>query len=251
MNFLRSLGVLIVVAVISAAPFPALYRWIYEGDALVINNFFVVETEHVKPSEVREYLKSYLGKPLYGVDLGEIARAVERHPWVSSVTLRRAPPHEIVIEPVERAPVALVSIGSLYLIDEQGIPFRAAQHEEESMWPLVKTKQVKQQHLRLAAEAIKDYNSTRKVAGRVLQVHVDDDLSLHVTFENGLETELGNDRFKEKWQKLDAIMNSLQGDFARLAYIYLGDYPNPQQVAVKFKMENDSRGYINGSTETR
>src|SRR5688572_12249279 len=96
---IKALALFLLITIAAAAPLPLLYRWIFEGDALKIESFLVVETEHIKPDEVRAYLKDFVGKPLYGVNLNAVAQAVERHPWVSSVALRRSPPHQIVVEP--------------------------------------------------------------------------------------------------------------------------------------------------------
>lgn len=246
---IRLLTLFLLITALAASPFPPLYRWIFEGDALKIKTFFVVETEHIKPDEVREYLKDFIGKPLYGVDLKKIAEVVEHHPWVSSVALRRSPPHEIIVEPIERRPIALASIGSLVLVDDKGILFQIASSNDADKWPIIKSK--KQIHLYLAVEALKYYYSSLQTAGKISEIQFDESDSLHVIFASGIHAELGDDKFKEKWQKLDTILNSLGGNQLHLAHIYLGNYPNPHQVAVKFDMDNDSKGYTNGSTETR
>jgi cell division protein FtsQ len=239
----------LLVAVPTAIVFPALHHWIFEGDALFVESIFVVETEHVKPGEVREYLKGYIGKPFYGVDLVEMGLVVEQHPWVKRVVLRRAPPHEIIVEPIERKAIAVTGTGQKLLIDEDGAPFTRASNSDVEKLPLVKSKN--KVRYKSAAEAILDYQTSSQVAGRIVRIEIDDDDGLHAYFENALSVELGSAQFAEKWKKLDAIWNELRKDGLTPDYIYLGNYPNPQQVAVKLRMHNDSRGYTNGSVETR
>jgi cell division septal protein FtsQ len=245
--FALRFATLIVLAIFSAAAFASLYTWIFEGDALVVKNIFVVETERIKPDQIRAYLEGYVSKPLYGVDLSEIGRVVEQHPWVKHVVVRRMPPHQIVVEPVERKAIAVLD--SKLLLDEDGIPFLKVNASEAGNWPLVKAKE-RRQSFKLATDAILSYSDSSQRALKIAKVLIEDDKSVDVIFENGLFVELGNDKFSEKWQKLDAILNHLHKDGLHPDYIYLGNYPNPQQVAVKLRMDNDSRG-MNGSIETR
>ena len=219
----------------------------------MVKNFRVVETEHIKAMEVHEYVKGFIGKPLFGVDLQEIAEAVELHPWVASVAIRRAPPHEVVIEPIERTTIALAhfvmpakagiqsrSVNLDWLIDEHGNPFKMLRRREVLDLPVIKAKRASSQYLQLAAAAIRSYALTKQLTGKISEIVMDNEVSLKVVFSSGLMVELGNDKFSEKWLKLEKIWMSLSKDSERLAYIYLGDYPNPQQVAVKFKVANDS-----------
>lgn len=230
----------LVIAVPSAIALPALYTWIFEGKALLIESISVLETEHIKSYEIQEYTKDFIGRPFYGVDLQAIARAVRKHPWVKGVSVHRVPPHQIAIEAKERIAVALTE--SKMLLDEQGDAFLHASSSQVESLPIIKTKN-KQNDFKQAAMAILAYRASQSLAGRMKRVEIDDDGCLHVYFENDLYVELGDDKYVERWQKLDAILNHLRKDSLHPDYIYLGNYPNPQQVAVKLRMENDSRGF--------
>lgn len=234
-------------ALVCALAFVATYIWIFEGKALVVEGIFVAETDHIKPAQVREYLDGYIGKPLYGVNLAHIGAQTERHPWVKRVVVRRLPPHQIVVEPVERKAVAVIDSG--FVIDEDGLPFLKSTHLRETRLPSIHVKS-KEKGLKKVSDAIVSCPASLRDVNEITKIVVNDDESLQVFFENGFFVELGNDKFLEKWQKLDGILKHLQAEGLHPDYIYLGNYPNPQQVAVKLRMDNDSRG-INGSIETR
>jgi len=70
------------------------------------------------------------GDPLLTVDLERIERRLLRLPWISSVKVRRALPSTLVIELVERRASATAILGGLYLIDENGHPFKKATSAE-------------------------------------------------------------------------------------------------------------------------
>lgn len=247
----KKLIVLFFVAALSVGvPLCLLYHWIYEGGALKLETVFVVETEHIKPAEIREYLRDDVGKPLYGLDLHDMAKRLSKHPWLKTATLRRAPPHTLVVEVSEKKPIAVAAFGRLTLIDEEGGAIKFIRHDELGNWPLLRVKH-QQKLVSLAATALSSYETSSKRAGAIREVQADEAGALIILFESGLRAELGSDKFEEKWQKLDAALNTVEGNQNKLTYIYLGNYPNPQQVAVQFERKNELRGYANGSPETR
>jgi cell division protein FtsQ len=64
------------------------------------------------------------GDTWWGVDLAEVERNVERHPWVRSAHAARVWPDTIVVEVTEHRPAALLHDGGrLVLVDDGGIPF--------------------------------------------------------------------------------------------------------------------------------
>ena len=69
-----------------------------------------------------------LGENLFRADLPRAARALEGHPWVASARIERRLPGALVVEVHEHRPAALVQLGSLYLLDEEGKLFKRAAH---------------------------------------------------------------------------------------------------------------------------
>jgi cell division septal protein FtsQ len=247
----KRIALFAVIACLSATLVPAFYFWLFQGSALPIEGFVVTETEHVKSVEMRDYLQKYVGKPFYGVDLSKIAAECQRHPWVKHVTIRRSPPHTIMVETTERKAVGVVD--DKFLFDEEGTPFLKISKNEFGDLPRVQTKDKNRDSsdLKRAAQALVSYHATLKTPKKLKRLVIDDDECLHVYFDDELYVELGSDKFVERWQKLDAILNHLRKGDQQPDFIYLGNYPNPQQVAVKLRVGNSSRGYINGSNETR
>jgi len=54
-------------------------------------------------------------------DLSRAAREMETHPWVASVRLERRLPGEVLASVVEHRPAALVQLGALYVLDDEGV----------------------------------------------------------------------------------------------------------------------------------
>lgn len=244
---MKRIALFFTVVALSAALVPAFYFWLFNGKALLIESFSIEETDHVKSAEIQEYIKHYIGKPFYGVDLSQIASDCGKHPWVKHAVVRRLPPHTILVRPTERKAVGIID--GKFLFDEDGVSFLKVNKGDFEKFPNVQGK-VPFARKRVA-DAILAYATTEQLAGKIKRIMIDDDECLHFYFDDQLYVEVGSDKFVERWQKLDAILKHLRKDDRKPDFIYLGNYPNPRQVAVKLRMGNGSRGYINGSTQTR
>ena len=231
---MRKAATFLLFALLTCLPLILLHTWIFQKDALLVHSIFVSETEKIKADEVREYLKAYLKKPIYGIDLLRLQADVLRHPWVKSVRIRRSLPHTLVIDPVERSAVALVGTKNAKIIDEDGEPFKYPSKDDVLDLPVV-VGSPQQNDLKKAAEAILAHAVAKNPCGKIAELSIDDANELHVVFKNGLNADIGSGNFLQKWQKLDFIVHSLQGLGHELAYVHLGDYPNPKHVAVRFK----------------
>jgi cell division protein FtsQ len=75
--------------------------------------------------------------PILKLELKEIAWRVESLPWVRSCEVRRILPNKLSFRIVERRPVALIHIGKLYYLDEDGTPFKEPSPGETLNYPIL------------------------------------------------------------------------------------------------------------------
>ncbi|MGH9355319.1 MAG: cell division protein FtsQ/DivIB [Terriglobia bacterium] len=62
------------------------------------------------------------GRTIFGLNLAAEARRVERIPWVESATVSRVLPNRLVVNVIERTPLAFANVsGRLMLIDRHGV----------------------------------------------------------------------------------------------------------------------------------
>jgi cell division protein FtsQ len=66
-----------------------------------------------------------------------LARRLENHPWVEAAIVRTEPPRRVVIEVVERQPLALVYCKGFFLMDYQGKLFMEAKPENHPNLPML------------------------------------------------------------------------------------------------------------------
>jgi cell division protein FtsQ len=103
----------------------ALAWMVYGTSVLGVRMVEVVGTDSLSALQVREAAAVRLEQPLAGVDLARIRGRVESLPAVSRAVVSRSWPSTVVIEVVERTPVAAVPRGKEFtLIDAEGVAYR-------------------------------------------------------------------------------------------------------------------------------
>lgn len=80
---------------------------------------------------------SPLGQNIMEFDLAAAGMALEAHPLIRNVTVKREFPSAIRMEIAERFPVAAVAAGEAWLVDEDGVMLRPAEPGDLDRFPLL------------------------------------------------------------------------------------------------------------------
>ena len=103
----------------------ALAWLVYGTSVLGVREVRVVGADSLAPREVEQAAAVRMTQPLAGVDLDRIRSRVEDLPAVDRAVVSRSWPSTVVIEVVERTPVAAVPVGEQFtLIDAEGVAYR-------------------------------------------------------------------------------------------------------------------------------
>jgi len=214
-------------------------------------------TLHVSRDEIVALAGVELGDRLLAIDTDAVAARVAAHPWVASVRVRRQLPSALAVDVVERRAVASALLGTLYLLDDSGRPFKRATLDEADGLPVV-TGVARDQYTlaRFASEAafrdalkllaLYRANDELAVARRsggapgpatrpaLSEIHVDPRAGYSlVLYDGGGEILLGRDEWPSKLARLDEILAAVgpRGP-AALRAVHL-EGPNQDRVAVK------------------
>lgn len=116
-------------AVLNAVGAAALISGVFAGGVLLRPDLLFVErVQFVGQSsatvpELRHLADLPNGTRIWEVDTERVARAVERHPWVRSASVRRVFPDRVEVEVEEHVPVALLHLDRLLYVDGHGEAF--------------------------------------------------------------------------------------------------------------------------------
>jgi cell division protein FtsQ len=98
---------------------------IYGTPVLGVRDVKVVGVQLLTPEQVRQAVGVPDDEPLARVDLDHVRARVRAIPAVDRVVVRRSWPSTLVVEVVERTPVAAVPAGKQFtLIDRSGVPYQ-------------------------------------------------------------------------------------------------------------------------------
>ena len=212
-------------------------------------------TLHVSRDEILSLAGVDPGDRLLAVDTDAVAARVATHPWVQTVRVRRQLPSALVIDVVERRAVASALLGTLYLIDDSGRPFKRATLDEADGLPVI-TGVARDQYTlaRVASEAAfrealsllalyradDELAAARRAGGgpgsrpALSEIHVDPRTGYSlVLYDGGGEILLGRDDWPAKLARLDEILAALgpRGP-AGLRAVHL-EGPSRDRIAVR------------------
>ena len=127
----RSLPALAATAAITVIGIGAWagYRFVTTSERFAITSIEVTGETHLSADQIRAALPVKLGDNVFATNLGRVADALRGTPWIATASVHRVLPHTLVVEVTEHAPVAMVDLGELYLVDSTGNPFKRAQLE--------------------------------------------------------------------------------------------------------------------------
>lgn len=103
------------------------YRFVTTSDRFAITSIEVEGATHLSPDQIRAAIPVKLGDNVFATNLGRVSDALRATPWIATADVHRVLPHTLVVEVTEHAPVAVVELGELYLVDASGHPFKRAQ----------------------------------------------------------------------------------------------------------------------------
>jgi cell division septal protein FtsQ len=210
-------------------------------------------TLHVSREEIVALAGAEPGDRLLAIDTDAVAARVATHPWAASVRVRRQLPSALAIDVVERHAVATALLGTLYLIDESGRPFKRATLDEADGLPVITgvardqytlARAASEAAFRQALELLAAYRAgddlepggTPGPATRpaLSEIHVDPRAGFSlVLFDGGGEILLGRDDWPAKLARLDEILAALgpRGP-ASLRAVHL-EGPSRDRIAVR------------------
>jgi cell division protein FtsQ len=241
----KVLAVLVFVA-LSGLAGRQIVRQVVASPRFAVREIRIQPTRHLPAEEIRALAAVAPGDRLLAVDTDAVAARLAAHPWIASARVRRDLPSVLLIDVTERQAVASALLGALYLLDEDGRPFKRATFEEADGLPVI-TGVTRDQYaaLRPASEAafrealalLRVYlgpDDAPAARPKLSEVHVDprNGFSL-LLLEGGGEIRLGRGDWTEKLARFDRILGGLgpRGP-AGIEVVYL-DGPAADRVTVR------------------
>jgi cell division protein FtsQ len=193
------------------------------------------------------------GQNLWTLEVGALERAMLQHPWVKTVEVTRRFPNRVSVQVTEHVPVALAVLGELYVLDEEGEPFKRVTPGDGLDLPLV-TGLDREGYVTDPAEARERLRSALEVASaysrlspgkdeRLSEVRLEAQ-SLALVAASGQEVRLGQGDSEVKLQRLARVRRELGARGLAAEIIHLDNRARPGWVAVKLSSPVSERNGV-------
>ena len=182
------------------------------------------------------------GMNVWSLDPAAVGQAMSSHPWVRSVEVTRSLPDTLVLRVEERAPVALASLGDLYVVDTDGAPFKRVSGAEPLDLPLLTglTRESAEKdpagttaRLREALGVADAYRSAFE-RPRISEIQLRE-AGFELITQDGVRVGLGREDLDGQLRRLQRVRDELQQRGVLAAAIHLENRIRPGWVAVQIQ----------------
>ena len=213
--------VIAVLAVLGGAGWGGRWavRYVVDSPRFQVKQIDITPLQHVRREELVALVGVALGDRLLSIDTDEVAARLATHPWVAAAQVKRHLPSVLHIALVERRAVAVASLSGLYLVDENGRPFKRARMDEAEGLPVLtgigrepyaKLPEASAAVFREALAVLDDYRS-RPGRPALSEVSIDSRFGFAlILLEGGAEIRLGRGEYSKKLARFDQILEAVE-----------------------------------------
>ena len=217
------------------------YRYLITAPYFSLEKIAVSGQKRISSGEVIKTSHLKINDNIFVVDLAQVKRRLEAHPWIEKASVQRILPRSVRIKIEEKEPVALIHLENLYYLDKNGQVFKKISPEDNLNYPVITG--ITQGELS-SSPGIQDIQDSIGSAltllklssgggwprkSNISEINVDPDLGLSIfTVETAAQIKLGFDQISRKWSHLQMLLPLLQGRLSNIKYIDL----NYQKMAV-------------------
>lgn len=245
-------GMLILVVGVGAVALGRLVeRHVRTSPAFAVHTIDLEGHVRVTREELLEAAGLAIGRNVFDVSPQLAEERLAAHPWIAEAHVRRRLPGSYEIEVRERRAVALLVLGDVFLVAEDGAVFKRAEDGDPIDLPVItgvererftRDRGFRTSVLLEAVALLHDYRGAglhRAEPIGELHVESDDGLSLYIG-NDATYVRLGHGPFRAKLRRLRTVLDELGQRGARAHYVYLDNERRPDRVTVRVREPEES-----------
>jgi cell division protein FtsQ len=198
-----------------------LYHHLREDAVFALKEVEITGCRRLSEGQLLGLLRIGERSDLLTVELGEISKRLQAHPWVEEVKVEKVFPHKISVQIVERKPIAILQMEDPYYLDEKGVIFAPVGERDEYDYPFITglgrqtLEREPEESKRLIAKVLELLSALRQrrtmPLEEISEIHVEKAFGLqYFTKAEGIEVKMGWDRYGEKLKRLSIIWSDLK-----------------------------------------
>ena len=118
------IGGVLVGAALAGVTCAAAYSWLTRSPQFAVRTIDMNPCPNVTKEEVWTVVRGGGSANIWTVPAREVSRKLSAHPWIRSVSVRKAFPDRLVVRVEEQRPVAMVNLDALWYVNADGKPFK-------------------------------------------------------------------------------------------------------------------------------
>ncbi len=197
----------------------ALWEWSRHSPSLVVKIIEVAGGSRLSDQEVLRAAQITPGSPILDVDIDQVGQRLSGHPWIRTAHVTRRLPDRVYIAIEERVPRLLLASSSLWLVDEDGLPFvTTAEAGEFASLPVVTgvtvekggtVGEVEKEKLRGAIAVAAAFEGRKHLNPKDIgEIRIDEAGRYHVyTAREGTLLSLGREDLSQRIGRLDLLLD--------------------------------------------
>jgi cell division protein FtsQ len=205
------------------------YKRVMVSDYFAVQRLEITGVRRAPEREIQRLVKTARGRNIFTVDLSMLRRSIQAHPWVKHAQVERELPNILRVTIVEHRAQALLVLGHLYLVSNEGQVFKRAEAEELEGLPVItgiprlmylNHPQQARKRIQTALGALDRYYS--KVRPTLSEVHVNDREEVTLILRRGgMALRMGQELTDERLSKMDAVWAALgpEAEYARVLFL--------------------------------
>ncbi|MCJ7809587.1 MAG: FtsQ-type POTRA domain-containing protein [Desulfobulbaceae bacterium] len=127
---------IVFVAVISFS-FLSLYQYLLSSPYMRLEEVQITGVEEKLRAEIIEIHHLDADKSLLGINLNELKKEIEKHPWIRSVRLERRFPNTLIVDAERQEALGLVVMERMYYMNRYGEIFKEVDGQDSVDLPLI------------------------------------------------------------------------------------------------------------------
>lgn len=239
-TFFKVLGAAVVAAALVFGA-QAGWDWARQAPQFAIEQLHFAGNQRATDAELCRVSGLQPGLNLVALDPLAVERLLATDPWIKTARVTRHLPNRLEIQITEHQPVAMVSLGDLYLVDDGGEPFKRVQPSDGLDLPLVtgverddyvaRHDETVQRLTHALGVADRYSSSAAGKSSRLSEVHLDDQGVTLITGD-GQQVRLGQGDYAEKFVRLARVRQELKSRSLVAEVILLDNRARPSSVTV-------------------
>ena len=238
----RMVGRLLIIGLLFSLGFMG-YRALAASSLLTIEEVKIETEGRLSGGDILDLAEIRAGTSLIAVSLFRLRDRIESHPWVSKASVNRIFPHTLVMNVVQKQPIAQVTLDrGVLLVDGDGTFFAISQPLQlTGLVPIVGLKEadiklkpnVCQNRLKNALDVIRSVKARSDLKIKELKI----DLESGITFaleESPMEVRLGSEDPDLPIGRFWKILENLQKE-GRMKQVRWIDLKSPDRAIIKFQ----------------